>query len=538
VRGLAGGDPIPFIVVTVEVDGDARAITAHRDGRFTRTFATAAGVHRLAVEIPPSQALAAARVALDGFDVEKRPLDLQVDTREIKDGDAGVTVRVRASRGFAEDEWYRITARRGGEPDPDGAADLAITVRAGPIDAPLPALGTIHTDAGGEGELELALGALGGAGRKRVEVSFPGDAMWSAARAETTVHVASATDLELSLTSAVVSAAGRLGGHGRLSDAAGAGIAGAEIAIEGAGRRLVDLVTDRAGAYSFAIAASELGTGSIAVQAVFDPARSGAGAGSHLQPSRSPVRPVRFEPRRPVPVSLAVGAFVLTAAAIGAFVLLRTRPWERWLGRLRRAPAGPAAPSDARLPEGLTLARPGLVNTLRRAHDLGFTGVVRSAPSGQPLAGARVEVEIAGQAPAQATSAADGGFALEDLPPGEHQARVSAPGHVAVRFALGVPHRGELRGARVDLIEVREQIFTLYRAVAEPLLPRSDLWGIRTPREIVDGVRARRPAPALAALTDYVEEKYFSQRTPEEAELPEAARRVEVAREEQAAPPR
>jgi hypothetical protein len=69
-------------------------------------------------------------------------------------------------------------------------------------------------------------------------------------------------------------------------------------------------------------------------------------------------------------------------------------------------------------------------------------------------------------------------------------------------------------------------MFAAYRRVAEPLLPAPAVWGLLTPRQIVDAVRARRPAPALAALTDYIEEKYFSARVPDEGELTEASRRV------------
>jgi hypothetical protein len=99
-----------------------------------------------------------------------------------------------------------------------------------------------------------------------------------------------------------------------------------------------------------------------------------------------------------------------------------------------------------------------------------------------------------------------------------------------------VPHRGELRGVRIDLLPVREKVFAIYRGVAQPLLPRPELWGVWTPREIFDHVRRKRRAGALGALTDFVEETYFSPRTPEEAIIPSAEASARAARQELAGP--
>ncbi|HWU86772.1 MAG TPA: hypothetical protein VN253_05840, partial [Kofleriaceae bacterium] len=108
------------------------------------------------------------------------------------------------------------------------------------------------------------------------------------------------------------------------------------------------------------------------------------------------------------------------------------------------------------------------------------------------------------------------------------------PGHITERFAVTIPHRGELRGVRVDLVPVRERVFQLYRRAAEPILPEPRLWGIWSPRQIVDHVRARRPSPALAELTDFVEEVYFSPRVASESVLPQAGERVDLAVRERA----
>ena len=112
---------------------------------------------------------------------------------------------------------------------------------------------------------------------------------------------------------------------------------------------------------------------------------------------------------------------------------------------------------------------------------------------------------------------------------GEWSAEVAAPGHVTETFVVSIPHRGELRGVRVDLVPVRERVFQLYRRAAEPILPEPRLWGVWSPRQIVDHVRSKRPTPALAELTDFVEEVYFSPRIAEETVLPMASERVDRA---------
>jgi len=84
-------------------------------------------------------------------------------------------------------------------------------------------------------------------------------------------------------------------------------------------------------------------------------------------------------------------------------------------------------------------------------------------------------------------------------------------------------------GVRVDLVPVRERVFQLYRRAAEPILPEARLWGVWSPRQIVDHVRSKRPSPALNDLTDFVEEIYFSPRISEETVLPIASERVDRA---------
>jgi hypothetical protein len=66
------------------------------------------------------------------------------------------------------------------------------------------------------------------------------------------------------------------------------------------------------------------------------------------------------------------------------------------------------------------------------------------------------------------------------------------------------------------------------------VLPEPRLWGIWSPRQIVDHVRTKRPTPALADLTDFVEEIYFSPRLVAESQLSAASERVDRAIQERA----
>jgi hypothetical protein len=192
------------------------------------------------------------------------------------------------------------------------------------------------------------------------------------------------------------------------------------------------------------------------------------------------------------------------------------------------------ADPDAEPPRGgLRESRTGIVSSLRRPHVFEFSGVVRDAVSNRRLKDARVMLVHEQEHQHRAETDARGRFQFQELFAGTWQVEVGASGYVTERFAITVPHRGEYLGARVELVSVRERIFTMYREVAEPLLPDRSKWGIWTPRQIVDHVREQKPSPVLAALTDFVEESYFSQRTPQEAALDQAAQRMAQARAEQ-----
>jgi hypothetical protein len=295
-------------------------------------------------------------------------------------------------------------------------------------------------------------------------------------------------------------------------------------------RRLAQGATAEDGTYKFRIEGEILGQGQWGLQVQADPGKPS------IKPSRSAPEIIRVSAPQPVPVSYTIAAFLATGFAAGGFFTARAKPWRR-LRRPAPPADGPANPAqDEQLDGGLVAARPGIVSTLRRPNDDGFSGVVRDTVRGRPVAEAVVwlRTQLGQRGEREVRTGPDGAFTIEALAAGEWLAEVAAPGHVTEKFVVSIPHRGELRGVRVDLVPVRERVFQLYRRAAEPILPEPRLWGVWSPRQIVDHVRSKRPSPALADLTSFVEEIYFSARLAEEAVLPDASEQVDRAIRERA----
>ena len=377
---------------------------------------------------------------------------------------------------------------------------------------------------------------VGGPGMHRLRATFAGDDARQKATAESTIEWTSSTQTTISLSSHRIAFEDAVSIAGKVSDEDGKPVARAAVTLLSGDRRLAQGATNEDGTYHFKVEAQIIagaqGSGSdtttadsqYGLQVQADPGQT------FVRPSKSNPEVINIQPPQPVPVSYTVAAFVATVLAAGAFFAARTKPWRRF--RREAPPAEQAKPQDeADAPQtgGLVVAKPGLLPTLRRPNDDTFSGVVRETVRGRPLEGAIVRVgdhEVA--------TGHDGSFQIEHLAAGELRAEVSAAGHVTEAFAVTIPHRGELRGVRVDLVPVRERVFQLYRRAAEPVLPESRLWGVWSPRQIVDHVRSKRPSPALADLTDFVEEVYFSPRIAEQIVLPEANERVDRAIQERA----
>ncbi|MCE9573254.1 MAG: carboxypeptidase regulatory-like domain-containing protein [Deltaproteobacteria bacterium] len=487
--------------------GRASAVTA-ADGGFAVPVAADGGRQDLHVEFRGSSALDASQLAQPDIDVDKQPIELKLAIADVK---GGVQVTLTAASGAT-------------------TPSVRIALTAGAADADPTTLAAVGTATTGGPAVVITRAQAGGAGRRRIHAAFAGDDVYGPAVADATIELATATTTTLAADDDTPAYEDDVYLSGSVVDEDGHGVALATVGIRAGDRRVGTAQTDVAGRFQVRFEAEVLGVGRWGLEAVVETATG------WLKPSRSAPVLINVPAPAPAPVAYTLIAFVATAFVALGFWLGRNPAWIAALLRRKPRPAAPgAAPSphaDAPPTSGLVLSRPSLVSTLRRPHDHGFSGAVRDSVRARPIAGAIIELALGTEV---RTAIADGagGFAFEDLGAGEWRVTVTAPGHISERFATTIPHRGELRDARVDLVPVREQVFALYRRAALPLLPTPGLWGIWSPRQVVDHVRRRRPHQALAELTDFVEEAYFSARAPEEAILVDAEARVAAAVREQ-----
>jgi len=481
-----GGEPVTVGLGGVEA---AAAITAP-DGTFEAFAEAPAGPIDVQLDFRGGATIDAASVSAAAVDPSKAPVDLTISTQVTP---LGVLVTVIATS--------------------DGVplvAPVAVRVSSADDDEP-------HHDATlttGTPQLIKRADALG-AGTRRLVARYAGDPSHSAATTSAVVQLTSETRTELHLTDRDVGFDATLRARGRVTDADGTALARVTVTLLGDDqRRLGSATTGPDGKYGIDVEASLVGAGRHGLVAAVETREA------WLRPSQSTAAFVDIGAPQPPPVLITVAAFAATALTALGFILARRR---REHGVATSVAVEPRLVDEPR--GGLEPARASLVSTLRRASDHGFAGMVRDSVRSRPLAAATVELSLGAEA-RRADTGDDGQFAFEALSPGEWTCRVQTSGHVAERFTVTVPHRGELRGVRVDLVPVRERVFAIYRNAALPLLPRPELWGIWSPRQIVDHVRAQRPPAALVTLTALVEEVYFSARVNEEAIISTAEARA------------
>ena len=490
--------------VELEVAGRTVAAYTGDDGTFTVRIQAPGGRQDIDVRFAGSDLLDPAQVRLDDVDVDKNPVDLRITTVP-EAGGVRITVEATAA---------------------DVRIELPVELRLGPVLADPDDLEKVATLTAGGAPFVLDRQKAGGPGQYRLRAIFAGDAVYNPAAADATIELGTATTTTLALRSREVAYEDDVVATGQVLDEDGAGVPRAAVALVSDNRRVGQTVTGADGRFTFRVEASTIGQGDSQLQARVEPTEG------WMRASSSEVLAVTIAAPQPVPIAYTIAAFAITALVAAGFLAARSRPWQK----LRRGPRdeGERAPVEtpAEPRAGLELARPSLISTLRRPGDHGFAGVVRDAIRHRALGGARIAIRR-GEDVRDAATGPDGAFAFEDLPPGEWRAEVVRRGHVTERFAVSVPHRGELRGVRVDLMPVRERIFTLYKRAALPVLPDPARWGIWSPRQVFEHVRGRRPAKALADLTDFVESAYFSGVVPDEDRLPEAEGKVEAALREQ-----
>jgi hypothetical protein len=509
------GRPIPSAWVTLVMNRRTRQARTDENGVFELTFDGAQDRYDIAAKFDDTEQYAGSKAELSGVDVQKQNLriDMKIDSATPGAETLDLTVEARTEQGM-------------------GVA-LAGDLHVAQDDGELRYLAEISTDSRGIATLPIERAALGGLGRKRLVIKFLGDRAYNPAQAQADVVLSTSTRTTFNLVSNNIAYEDDVEASGRLVDERGEGIARVSVALKLGGRRIASALSDGNGDFEFDVPGADLGAGSFGIQAVFEPTKE------WYRESRSAVVQVTVAEPQPVPVSQTLAAFGATAVVMLAFVGLRTRPWQGWLDRMRRRDGEDdreveEGEANAEPPRGgLTESRTGIVSSLRRPHVFEFSGVVRDAVTDRRIKEALIMLVHEQMHQHREESDARGRFQFQELFAGAWQVEVSAPGYVTEKFAITIPHRGEYLGARVDLVSVRERIFQMYRDVAEPLLPDRSKWGIWTPRQIVDHVREQKPSPVLASLTDFVEESYFSQRTPQEAVLAEAAQRMIQARAEQ-----
>jgi hypothetical protein len=373
----------------------------------------------------------------------------------------------------------------------------------------------------------LTRSAIGGAGIVKVHVRFAGDPSRQPAEADIAVELRVASHIglhieaaeDLAYESAVVAT-------GVVTDDDDQPIASAVVSLYVNDRRLDQVATNKDGKFRISIEAKLLGQGQFGITARVERA-------ALWDASISPPAVVRIAAPQPVPVRYTVMAFAATMiAALFFFIGRRQRRPEHQ----RRTVVPPVA---AQAHGGVELGKKASASAMRRANQLHIAGVVRDSIRKRSIASAHLSMSLQpaiGAADESKVFSAnvDGVFHSEDLHHGRWRVTVSQPGYVAESFVAKIPHHGEYSSIKVDLVSIRERVFHVYRKVAEPLLPSGAIWGVWSPRQIVDHVRSKRPSPALATLTDLVEEVYFSPRIASDAVLPQTQAQADAAMAERA----
>ncbi len=509
------GEAVPFVRVQVRMNDVARWTRSDDNGEFSATFDVGDGRYDIQVEYQGDEYYTRSSLQLGGVDVSKQSFDLTVHANDVAYSKRTVEVTVKAVNGL-------------------GGAAVTVELYAGSGEGELRHVGRVTTDDDGRGSVNLDREQFGAPGRKRVKVRFLGNRVFNPAEAQTTFLLTTSTETSLVVSDTEIAYESALVATGAVVDDKGGPVARAPVVLMSGARRIGRALTDAEGKYKLRAPGAAIGAGKFNVQAVYEPSEP------WLKKSRSDLVKIDVAEAPPVPVTYTLAAFGATALAMIAFLGLRTKPWQAWMARLEKARDKPAARPEAgpgafEPMHGLQPARPSLVSTLRRPHEFDFSGIIRDSTRHRPIAASQVVLVHDEHGEREASSDDNGRFVMSDLESGEWQARVSAHGYVTESFGVSIPHRGELRGAHIDLLPVRERVFSMYRGVARSLLPRPGLWGVWTPRQIFHHVRSLRPSPALSELTDFVEETYFSQRTSAESILEHARELVDRAGSEQTA---
>jgi hypothetical protein len=363
-------------------------------------------------------------------------------------------------------------------------------------------------------DLELPVHELGKAGAVvTLAARFDGDSLRNPAQASRPLLLTSPTTLTLAADSDRVAADEDVSFSGKLEDVSGP-VSDGVIDVELGRQVLGSGISERDGSYLVKLRGADLGMGRVTVGARFR-------ARGFREASEAPLVQLMVHGASFRASPLYLVPPLLTALALAGLAVRRRRPWVAVAARWRARTARPAPSS------GLSEGKTRLLKTLRPASDFGLAGQVCDSASRAPIAGATLVVDV-GTEHRSAVTDRDGRFALEGLPAGTVAVEVAAVGYVSERFHRTVPHRGELRGARVLLVPIRARIFAAYDRAARPLAPKPEHAEIWTPREILEHVRKKRLiVHELAHLTSAVEASCYGPRPPDLKALAEVEALVE-----------
>lgn len=384
-------------------------------------------------------------------------------------------------------------------------------------------LGTLQTAADGNGALRVSTRDLGELGSAVLVAHFAGNERFNPVTRRHELLLSSPVSLTLQAPELEVAADGEIVLAGIVRDTRAA-LAGATVALEAMGRHTASALSDGAGHFAFRLSASEFPPGRLELVARFTPTQIWHRAAA------SPLLAITILPPRPIPVGRYLALTTATLLTLAILLLVRFAPsLRRILTRRGRRPREDGAPVAGDEPPpvaaGVQFSRRGLRGMIHPAFDV--SGRIFDASDRIPLAGVEISVVDAnGVSLLELESAADGSFRIPSLPAGQHTVHVLHRGYVSERFAVQLPHRGNLHDVRVDLAQVRVRILELYRGATLGLLPAKERWACWTPRETVRhvGRKAGRRLPPLEDLTLLLERAYWSGALCDESELPQASR--------------
>ncbi|PID38162.1 MAG: hypothetical protein CSB49_07015 [Proteobacteria bacterium] len=461
-------------------------------GRFTVTLRTSEGVHLLAFDFAGDKLYAATRTPARMVDVSKPTIALRLS----------LPPRLDTS---ARQQQLKVEALLGEE-----RIALPLALYLG--DRPPKVLGLVRTRKDKPALLTIPTASLGPPGAKELSLRFSGDARYNAAQLRITSTLTTPVTITLRTERARVAADGRIVLVGGARDVLGP-VKRAAISVEAMGRHVASATTADDGAFRVTLDAESFPPGLLDLRAVLSPNVS------WRQPGRSPQVSVLIEPPRPIPLRLYATPAAMTALVLALLLGWRLRGHLRGDEGVETNEVEPLAGDDRPPPalrSGLTTAK----NQRLRRQDFGLDGRVWDPVDGCPIIGATVALRDGEDRRVELESDAAGAFAVENLGAGPLALEVSCAGYVSERARLELPHRGNLRGLRIDLVPVRVRILELYRQVALDLLPKPRLWARWTPRDLLQHVRrADTTEPALEDLSALLERVYWSDAVAKEDDL-------------------